>query len=96
MLTLLQGTHFDQHFDKGETGGKCFHTLILSFFIPAMADFQYLPFKKTESGYENISHQFHLYQNVDRNEYLARESTLFLPPVIFSRFDIPDKDYNLH
>lgn len=59
----------------------------------AMADFQYLPFKKTESGYENISHQFHLHQNVDRNEYLARESTLFLPPVIFSRFDIPDKDY---
>ena len=58
-----------------------------------MADFQYLPFKKTESGYENISHQFHLYQNVDRNEYLARDSTLFLPPVIFSRFDIPDKDY---
>jgi hypothetical protein len=23
----------------------------------------------------------------------TRESTLFLPPVIFSRFDIPDKDY---
>lgn len=59
----------------------------------AMADFQYLPFERTETGYENISQQFHLNRNVDRNEYFSRKASLYLPPVIFSRFDIPDKDY---
>ncbi|XP_063422877.1 general transcription factor 3C polypeptide 5-like [Mytilus trossulus] len=59
----------------------------------AMADFQYLPFNRAESGYENISHQLHLKENVDRNEFFNRDAALFLPPVIFSRFDLPDKDY---
>ena len=58
-----------------------------------MADFQYLPFNRAESGYENISHQLHLKENVDRNEFFNRDAALFLPPVIFSRFDLPDKDY---
>lgn len=60
----------------------------------SMADFQYLPVVKSKNGkLEQIHDRIVLSDFVDRNEFIDREVPVFLPPVIFSRFDYPDKDY---
>ncbi|XP_062593081.1 general transcription factor 3C polypeptide 5-like [Saccostrea cucullata] len=60
----------------------------------SMADFQYLPVLKGPSGELEQIHDRLVYRTfVDRNEFLDRDVPSFLPPVIFSRFDYPDKDY---
>nr|XP_022327588.1 general transcription factor 3C polypeptide 5-like isoform X1 [Crassostrea virginica]XP_022327589.1 general transcription factor 3C polypeptide 5-like isoform X1 [Crassostrea virginica]XP_022327590.1 general transcription factor 3C polypeptide 5-like isoform X1 [Crassostrea virginica]XP_022327591.1 general transcription factor 3C polypeptide 5-like isoform X2 [Crassostrea virginica] len=60
----------------------------------SMADFQYLPIVKGNDGnMEQIHDKIVFNTFMDRNEFLDRDVPVFLPPVIFSRFDYPDKAY---
>lgn len=57
-----------------------------------MCDFQYLPFQRKENGsYESILDKLVVKPFMARSEFLARDTPLFLPPVLFSRLDMPQK-----
>ncbi|XP_056009972.1 general transcription factor 3C polypeptide 5-like [Ostrea edulis] len=85
---------------KGENWENCqFQVEVLGrieiiYKFNSMADFQYLPVVKGSDGkQEQIHDKIVLTGFQDRNEFLDRDVPIFLPPVIFSRFDCPDKDY---
>ncbi|XP_025114194.1 general transcription factor 3C polypeptide 5-like [Pomacea canaliculata] len=63
-----------------------------SYKFQAMCDFQYLPFQRKENGsYESILDKLVVKPFMARSEFLARDTPLFLPPVLFSRLDMPQK-----
>ncbi|KAJ8300470.1 hypothetical protein KUTeg_021989 [Tegillarca granosa] len=43
--------------------------------------------------YESILDKLNMNTMVDRNEFLSRDVPMYLPPMVFSRFDLPDKAY---
>lgn len=59
-----------------------------------MVDFQYLPIQRSEDGikYEPVFRDI-VPQKIERPSWLQRPVPLFLPPLIFSRFDQPT-DYH--
>lgn len=43
--------------------------------------------------YESILNKLSMNTMVDRTEFLSRDVPMYLPPMVFSRFDLPDKAY---
>ena len=55
-----------------------------------MCEFQYLPVARKEDGsYENLLEDVVMRKLTPMSDYINRKLPLFIPPVIFSRFDIP-------
>ena len=60
-----------------------------------MADFQFLGVtKKPDGTFNPILNDLTVDKIEDVNEVLSRGSPLFLPPSLFSRFDMPILDYH--
>ncbi|KAL5012603.1 hypothetical protein ScPMuIL_011154 [Solemya velum] len=62
----------------------------ISYQFKAMADFQFLPMQKKDDGqYESLLNKLTFKDQINYQEYCNRDVPLFIPPVIFSRNDMP-------